>query len=110
MLSFPCIAEDLNAKLGEFYCGCSFHMPNTTLFFPSMQKQGSLCSVPLLYMLIFHQKLDSFRLQYTPQAKGTFSLWEAQRHSCRFTAAKGFTDSRTFPLLRGHSVNSNVPF
>lgn len=34
MLSFLCTLEDLNTKLGEFYCGCSLNMPNTTLFYP----------------------------------------------------------------------------
>lgn len=76
-------------------------------FLPSYQKLGPSCSVPLLYMFIFHQKSESFRFEYSPHTKGRFSLQEAQRYSFRFTATTEIIDSRTFPLLRGHSVNSN---
>lgn len=64
MLAFMGMGEDLNTKLGEFHCGQ--HNP----FLLSFQKQGPSHSVPLLYMLIFHKKSDSFRVEFSPQTKG----------------------------------------
>ena len=62
MLAFICIGKYLNAKLGELYCECSPHIPST-IPFPLYAKVVPLCSIPLLYMFIFHQKSDSFRYE-----------------------------------------------